>query len=121
MKIHDKYRICSFVAYDFVTEPLRLESIVAIDEFVWDLREEMTLNRRTNDIVLRNHIIDFINVIEDYAMYLGLQMDSDDRENWYRLKNIDLNFVQRNVVEYRTELNKLYSLISNGRRLLVTM
>jgi DNA-binding XRE family transcriptional regulator len=110
----DKHQINWFINYDFILEPLGHSHIIAIPEFIWGLRDELISLRRNQDPTLRNNIINFINLLEDYFIYLGHQMGSEDGVKFYRLRNIDLDAVEENVLNYRRELNKIYALISNG-------
>jgi transcriptional regulator with XRE-family HTH domain len=109
----DKNHIDEFMKYDFSFTPLQKGCLDAICEFIWELQIVLPKFRRNQDSTY-GYIIDFINTISDYLYYLGERMDTDDGETFHCLRNIDFQKAQEDTVSFRTKLNELYGLISNG-------
>ena len=112
----DKHGIQGFIDYDLNLTPLTIRQLELISDFIWKLREAILKYRHDPKSA---SIKEFVNFLEEYIGFIGLQMASEDGERFYRLKTIDLEAVQKTCFEYREKLNEIYGAISGGGTLSV--
>jgi len=114
----DKFHVAEFVDADFTAMPLYYDTVCDIDDFVATIRDALRSFRRKQDSTYRN-VIDFINTIDRYSLYMGTKMLCDDGRHCRWLPKIDWKEIHEVTMEYRRHLDRIYGLLSNGGTLSV--
>lgn len=107
------YNIDLFVDSDYTVDPLMLEKVNAVDQFITIMRESLLEFRRNHDEIYRNVIL-FVNKLEEYQTFLSHKMICADGVRFQWLSKIDCTEVNEFIISCRLELDRLYGLISEG-------
>lgn len=109
----NKYNIDVFVDFDYMVEPLMLENINDVEQFIALMRGSLRDFRRNQDDIYRNVIL-FVNKLEEYQTFLNSKMACDDGIRAYWLPEITKSEVHEFTNSCRLELDRIYGLITGG-------
>jgi len=86
------------------------KTVEAVSDFIEYIRDALSAYRYRPQAL----ITDFVNEIDDYLIFLGQQMASEDNEVYTCLPNIDKDAIWENITTFRRVINGIYGEINVG-------
>ena len=106
----NKYGIIGFVNADYPFIPIQGKTVEAISDFIEYIRGILPTYRHHPQTL----IADFVNEVDDYSIFLALQLEAKDNETYVFSSNIDRSIVLENTTSFRRNLNEIYGKINAG-------